>query len=236
MKCSTRRVVVFAFSVLAMLVLLAPSQAVGQGDHAQLTELRDELAERVKRDQQLRNKMIEQLNASTHSGKVSKDNPIKLDPKLLMELHTVDAENTKWMKEQVDAHGWLGASLVGRDGAHNAWLLVQHADADPEFQQRCLDLMNDMPDGEVDATDIAYLTDRVLAAAGKPQRYGTQVELVDGRAVVKNVEDEPNLDKRRAELGLQPMREYLQLIEEPAQDGPDAADKINENGNYSESL
>ena len=210
MKC---RIVALVVPVVTMLVLLEPSRALGQDQQAQLPELRDELAKRVERDQALRTKMIAQMNATDHSGKVSKDNPIKLDSKLLMELQAVDAENTRWMKEQIEAHGWLGASLVGPDGARNAWLLVQHADADPEFQQRCLDLMNDMPDGEVDKADIAYLTDRVLSAAGKPQRFGTQVEVVDGRAVVNNVEDEANLDKRRAELGLPPISEYLKLIE-----------------------
>jgi hypothetical protein len=31
--------------------------------------------------------------------------------------------------------------LVGEDGAHAAWLLAQHADRDPAFQRRCLDLL-----------------------------------------------------------------------------------------------
>ena len=96
--------------------------------------LRDKLAERVQRDQRLRQKMIEQLSATNQLGEVSEGQPIQLDPKLMMELHAVDAENTRWLKEQVATHGWLGSSLVGRDGAHHAWLLVQHADADAEFQ------------------------------------------------------------------------------------------------------
>ena len=68
--------------------------------------------------------------------------------------------------------------------------------------------------GGVAPVDIAYLTDRVLAAEGKPQRYGTQCVFEDGKPVAKQVEDAENLDKRRRELGLEPMDKYLQQIAE----------------------
>ncbi|PPV06910.1 hypothetical protein XBLMG947_2128 [Xanthomonas bromi] len=39
----------------------------------------------------------------------------------------------------VAEHGGLpNAAQVGRDGAAAAWLLVQHADADPAFQEQVL--------------------------------------------------------------------------------------------------
>jgi hypothetical protein len=52
-------------------------------------------------------------------------------------VHRVDAENLPWLKQVVADIGWPGASAVGEDGAHAAWLLVQHAAADPKFQRRC---------------------------------------------------------------------------------------------------
>jgi hypothetical protein len=54
---------------------------------------------------------------------------------------SVDADNLAWLKETVAEVGWPGRSLVGEDGAHAAWLLAQHADRDPAFQRRCLDLL-----------------------------------------------------------------------------------------------
>ena len=43
-----------------------------------------------------------------------------------------------------------------------------HADKDPEFQQRCLTLMNEAADGEVAPdSDIAYLTDRCPGCGGQ---------------------------------------------------------------------
>ena len=74
--------------------------------------------------------------------------------------------------------------MVGGDGEHAAWLLAQHADSDPEFQRICLDLVTQaVACGEALPTELAYLTDRVLLAEGKPQEYGTQFKGHKGRWV-----------------------------------------------------
>src|SRR5580693_5258766 len=91
-------------------------------------------------------------------------------------MREADGENLPWLKGVVAAHGWPGVSLVGADGAHAAWLLAQHADADPAFQRRCLDLLATAVEaGEGSERELAYLTDRVLLHEGRPQVYGTQV-------------------------------------------------------------
>ena len=120
-------------------------------------------------------------------------------------LAKVDDAHRARLKAIVDAHGWPGKSLVGADGAHAAWLLVQHADADPAFQQKCLRLMEAAPAGEVAGKDIAYLTDRVLIGQRKPQRYGTQLG-PDFKPLP--VEDETQVDARRAKLGLPSLAAY----------------------------
>ncbi len=115
----------------------------------------------------------------------------------------------------MDKYGWPGKSLVGKDGANAAWLLVQHADRDPAFQKRCLDLMKEAArKGEVSGQELAYLTDRVRVAQGEKQLYGTQFHTVDGRLVPQPIEDEPNVDKRRKEIGLSTMAEYEKLMHE----------------------
>jgi hypothetical protein len=123
-------------------------------------------------------------------------------------------DNTKWLKGVVERHGWPTNRLVGADGARAAWLLVQHADADPEFQRRCLELMAKLPKNEVSQSNLAYLTDRVLLAEGKKQLFGTQFTAVDGKWKPRPLEDEANVDKRRAEAGLPPLAEYIKLIEQ----------------------
>ncbi len=90
-------------------------------------------------------------------------------------LAAVDADHLAWLREVVASVGWPGQSMVGEDGAHAAWLLAQHADQDPAFQRRCLELMTQaVASGEAAKADLAYLTEGVLLAEGKAQEYGTQ--------------------------------------------------------------
>ena len=110
---------------------------------------------------------------------------------------------------------------MGDDGANAAWLLVQHADADPKFQRRCLDLMTQLPGDQVPKTKVAYLTDRVLLAEGKKQIYGTQFTQQDGKWAPRPLEDEKNVEQRRAEAGLPPLDEYIRQLEKTY--GPAAA-------------
>ena len=93
--------------------------------------------------------------------------------------------------------------------------MAQHADAEPEFQGRCLALLTEaVADGAANPSHLAYLTGRVLCAEGKPQRYGTQfwtgIDDTDdtGRLHVRPVEDREHLDERRAAVGLGPFAEY----------------------------
>ena len=126
-------------------------------------------------------------------------------------MREADGENLPWLKEVVAARGWPGASLVGADGAHAAWLLAQHADADPAFQRRCLDLMAVAVEaGEATMREFAYLTDRVLLAEGRPQVYGTQVARRGGAWQARNLRDPEGVDLRRETAGLGPLAEYLE--------------------------
>lgn len=122
----------------------------------------------------------------------------------------VDAENLSWLKRVVAETGWPGRSAVGEDGAHAAWLLAQHADTDPAFQRKCLDLLTVAAEqGEAANVPVAYLTDRVLLAEGKPQEFGTQVTARNGQRVPRKLRDPGSVDQRRAVVSLGPLTEYL---------------------------
>jgi hypothetical protein len=185
--------------------------AVAQGDDKPAAKaapavkepaLHDELLAMVKVDQEARMQAIQQ-------------GPTKLDPKLVERLREIDRKNTARMKEVIDKHGWPGKALVGDDGSHAAWLLVQHADADKPFQKRCLELMKEsVKRGEASGRELAYLTDRVLVGEGQKQLYGTQFRQADGKMEPSPIEDEANVDKRRAEVGLEPLADYRKRLEE----------------------
>jgi hypothetical protein len=127
---------------------------------------------------------------------------------------SVDADNVAWLKDVVAEVGWPGRSLVGEDGAGAAWLLAQHADRDPAFQRRCLDLMSEATErGEASLTSLAYLTDRVLLAEGQPQEYGTQMTGGKEGWVPRRLRDPEHVDERRAAVSLGPVAEYIAEIE-----------------------
>lgn len=131
---------------------------------------------------------------------------------------TADGENLAWLKGVIAEHGWPGTSLVGTDGAFAAWLLAQHADADPAFQRQCLDLMTAAVEaGEATVRELAYLTDRVLLAEGGQQVYGTQVTFAGGRVAPRDVRDPDRLDERRAAVGLEPFAEYARHFDNPGE-------------------
>ncbi|QJW99006.1 DUF6624 domain-containing protein [Frigoriglobus tundricola] len=192
-----------------MLSTLAFVLAVGTADGKDPApiknpKLREELLARVEKEQAARHRIIE-ANAA---GK-------KLNPTEFAQVLGLDKDNREWLKGVVEKHGWPGKSLVGEDGAHAAWLLVQHADPDLPFQKKCLDLMKAVVKaGEVEKKDLAYLTDRVLSNEGKKQLYGTQLVQADGRMVPKPIEDEDKVDERRKEVGLQSLAEYLKIATE----------------------
>ncbi len=64
--------------------------------------------------------------------------------------------------------------------------------------------------GKARASSYALLQDRVLVGQGKMQIYGTQPYHDSTGYYMNPIEDVDNVDKRRAEIGLQPLAEYVQ--------------------------
>ena len=121
-----------------------------------------------------------------------------------------DQERTDRLAEIVEEHGWPTIDLVGEDGASAAWLVAQHSDLDPGFQEEALEHMRAaVEDEQADPTELAYLEDRVALNGGRPQTYGTQIGCVDGRAEPAELAEPESVEERRAEVGLQPLDEYL---------------------------
>lgn len=135
----------------------------------------------------------------------------------------VDADNALRMAEILDEFGWPGWSLVGEDGALAAWVLIQHADFNLDLQKRGLALMRAaVAADDADPSDLAYLIDRVLVAEGKPQLYGTQLGVgEDGELTPRTpIEDEANVDARRAEMGLGTLEAYYEEFREAVEAEP----------------
>lgn len=176
---------------LALTLLLALS-ACATTPATDWSAVRTELAQRVALDQELRGKL--QLGG-------------EMDMEVVHQMEEVDLDNTAWLKELVEHHGWPTISRVGKEGAQGAWLLVQHAEL--EFQEQCLPLLRAaLAEKDVSAQHVAYLEDRINMRRGRPQRYGTQFTYGANGLEVHPLEDEARVDEWRAEIGLGPLAEY----------------------------
>jgi hypothetical protein len=107
-------------------------------------------------------------------------------------------------------HGWPTRTMVADNGAHAAWLVVQHMPIDD--QTRLLPrLQAAVAAGEAQPGDGAMLQDRVLTRSKKPQIYGSQLSIspTGGAPTLDPIENEACVDVRRKSVGLEPLAEYL---------------------------
>jgi len=159
--------------------------------------LRRELFERLNRDQEIRDRLIAAPE----------------DKALIAEAERIDTDNTAWLKQVVASRGWPGYKLVHEDGAQAAWLLAQHADRDPAFQQQVLELLEKaVLDKDAKPSHLAYLTDRVRTGRDEKQLYGTQFIKAGDDWVPAPIEDEAHVDERRQRIGLGTLAEYAEQI------------------------
>jgi len=116
---------------------------------------------------------------------------------------TDDEQNLRWFKQQIAEIGWFDMRRYGWAADRAALLIVQHADVDPAFQSSVVDVLEPrLAAGDTDPENFAYLVDRVAVRAGQPQRFGTQMECVNGQWVVPEIVDHPTLDERRKRMNL----------------------------------
>ena len=66
--------------------------------------------------------------------------------------------------------------------------------------------------GELSGQSLALLTDRVRAREGEPQLYGTQATIQNGRITFHPIADSAQVDRRRAELSMPPLSEYIEQM------------------------
>ena len=131
----------------------------------------------------------------------------------LRQMADVDADNTRFLKKIVAERGWPGRSLVGRDAADAAFLILQHS-PDTAFQAKALPLIEKaFASGEAEGQQVALLTDRVAVQRGQPQTFGTQASVVNGRFKLDPIADSANVDARRAKLGMPPVAAYMRILD-----------------------
>jgi hypothetical protein len=138
------------------------------------------------------------------------------DPKnesLARAVDAIDTANLAWLRNLVAEMGFPTARQVGNEGVHLAWVLLQHADQDPELQSRLLPVLEKRYQaGELPPNDLARMTDRILVASGKPQKYGTQFDWFAKDFELPGPIRLAEIDTEREHLKLMPLGDYVCTI------------------------
>ncbi len=132
---------------------------------------------------------------------------IRQDKAAKQDARRIDSATLVFIKQVVKKYGFPGINMVGKDAYEGAFILCQHADNDLAFQKGILkDLERLVRTGDAKKEDVAYLTDRIMVKEKGVQLYGTQFNNWKLYPII----DSANVDKRRAEMGLGTLAEYMQ--------------------------
>ncbi len=145
----------------------------------------------------------------------------EFDKQFSLKSAQLDLQNTSGLKELLKIYNWFKISEFGKQTDKQSWLLVQHADQDPDFQEKILRILESLwPKGETDASNYAYLFDRVAASFSDPskrklQRFGTQGSCVGaGLWEPLPMENSEKIDELRASVGLGSMQDYKNMFKD----------------------
>lgn len=125
-------------------------------------------------------------------------------------INEKDSLNLIIVKALLDKYGWLGSDVVGAQGNSTLFLVIQHSNQ--ATQEKYLPMMRDaVKNGKAQGNSLALLEDRVALGQGRKQIYGSQIgrNPETKRYYVLPLSDPENVDKRRAEVGLQPLADYV---------------------------
>lgn len=136
------------------------------------------------------------------------------------QMRDMHNKHAKALAAIVDQHGWPGTSLVGEEGATAAWLIAQHAIGLPRFVRACLGMVEEaVAQNQAPRWQLALLTDRVRWLEGRPQVYGTQFDWdASGQLNPLPIEDEANVDARRAAASLKSLKDGIAQRRQEAAD------------------
>jgi Family of unknown function (DUF6624) len=195
-------------SIAPLLLSLAPAHFAQDLRAASSSDaVRRELVRMGEDDQKRRQEMMDLMDrvAGSDSEKMAKKWKQAVERQ-----NDLDGKNRQRLDEIVKQHGWPKKSVFGEEASGVAFLIVQHAELD--YQKKYLPLIKEaVTQKEARRSDLAMLEDRILTREAKKQVYGTQLRLnqTTQRMELYPIEDEENVDSRRAAVGLEPLAEYL---------------------------
>ena len=129
-------------------------------------------------------------------------------------LEKIDKPNTARLNEIFNQHGFPTQKTVGKDGVQAFLLILQHT-PDETLRQKCLKpITKAFKRREIPPMDYANYVDRLLVRQNKPQIYGSNFEIKEGKLVMSKTRKRKNLNNRRRKIGLPTIEEYAKQLKE----------------------
>lgn len=114
------------------------------------------------------------------------------------------------MLQLIEQYGWPKYSKVGTLAADAPLLVINHHESDAVRQQHLAQIKQACMEEEGSCMEFAKIQDRILVNENKPQIYGMQFRYNSERNLEPfPIKDPEYVDKRRKEIGLEPLKDYL---------------------------
>ena len=194
-----------------LVVLVALFMLAGCNERRIDTDLRAELLEMGRIDQEVRARFVAALDLSDIQSSLETDEV----QRIRAEMASVDEKNQFRLDEMVSHYGWPSHESVGMEAVSAALLIIEHSTL--ATKERYLLILRDaVVAGQAPPSLLAQLEDEVSVLTTGYQIYGTEISLETGVPVLVPIENVEELDARRAAMGLPPMDEYLAEVDRAA--------------------
>jgi hypothetical protein len=134
------------------------------------------------------------------------------------DLTEINRKNVISVKKIITEIGFPTINLTSRKAYRGAVLVILHS-GDLEFMDQSIKNLQNANPISIQKKDIAYMIDKTRVIQKLPQLYGTQYN-IDKDGVLKyiDIEKPEDLEKRRAEYGMESFEEYKKIVEKSLQD------------------
>jgi hypothetical protein len=121
-----------------------------------------------------------------------------------------DSINLVKVSNILDTQGWPSKKKIGTRGTSTLFFVIQHADLNAQTKYLPM-ITKAVNNNNLPKRQYAMFYDRLVLRQGKRQVYGTQLAISkeSKNPYILPLEDAENVDKRRAEMGLNSMQENL---------------------------
>lgn len=134
------------------------------------------------------------------------------------EMEAVHKKNSAALERIVEEYGWPGNMTVGEDAARAACRIALNSISSPDLMRKWLPLMQTVAEaGDIDFRYVALIEDCICFHERRPQKYGTIFDWDEnGNMSPWTLQDPPNVDERRMEIGLPPLVQQIEDCRESA--------------------